>query len=136
MSFDSELKALLRKHEGWRNKPYIDTVGKMTIGCGRNLSDRGLDDSEIMFLLEKDIVITMADLLSIFPNFMDFSDRRRMALISLAFIGKERLLTFKKMIQAIKGGDWHKAADEVIDSKYAAQVGHRAVEIASMLTEG
>lgn len=136
MSFDSDLKELLRKHEGWKKFPYTDTVGKLSIGCGRNLTDRGLDDNEIMFLLEKDIIIAMTDLQSIFPDFFEFSDRRRVALISLAFIGKEKLLGFKKMIQAVKDGRWDNAGDEVIESKYAKQVGERALEIAEMLREG
>ena len=37
------------------------------------------------------------------------------------------------MIAAIKAGDWDRAAIEALDSRWAAQVGDRATEIAAML---
>ena len=33
------LKNDIKRHEGFRSKPYKDTVGKTTIGYGRNLDD-------------------------------------------------------------------------------------------------
>ena len=45
----------LRLHEGVEHKPYVDTVGKTTIGVGRNLDDVGLTDDEIDYLLDNDI---------------------------------------------------------------------------------
>ena len=45
------LHALLEGHEGRRAFPYRDSVGKLTIGVGRNLSDRGLSEGEIDQLL-------------------------------------------------------------------------------------
>ena len=41
----------LRLHEGVEHMPYKDTVGKLTIGVGRNLDDRGLSDDEIDYIL-------------------------------------------------------------------------------------
>ena len=38
------VKPLTKINEGLRSKPYVDTVGKVTIGVGRNLTDRGLSE--------------------------------------------------------------------------------------------
>ena len=58
------IKALLIKHEGIKFKPYKDTVGKWTIGVGRNLDDKGISITEAMFLLQNDIDECERDLAS------------------------------------------------------------------------
>jgi lysozyme len=137
VSFYSDLKALLERHEGRNPKPYVDTVGKVTIGVGRNLTDRGLSPKEIDLLLDNDIEEARANLHYVFGDQFDtFSDRRRMSLFSLMFIGLPRFQTFVKMIQAIKDESWKLAAFELLDSKYAVQVPKRARELAEMLEEG
>src|ERR1035437_39706 len=50
-----KLKKSLIEHEGLKNKPYIDTIGKLTIGVGRNLTDKGVSQSEIDLMLSNDI---------------------------------------------------------------------------------
>ena len=45
----------IKKHEGLELKPYTDTVGKTTIGIGRNLDDVGITEREAEFLLMNDI---------------------------------------------------------------------------------
>lgn len=50
------LKDMLIRHEGLKLKPYRDTVGKLTIGAGRNLNDLGISEREAMFLLDNDIM--------------------------------------------------------------------------------
>jgi lysozyme len=137
LSFYSDLKAILERHEGRKAKPYVDTVGKVTIGVGRNLTDRGLSEKEIDVLLENDIELCRSSLQYVFPNFDTFSDKRRLALFSLMFnLGVNRFQGFEKMIHAIKDEDWHLAAFELIDSKYHSQVPNRAEEISNMLIEG
>ena len=59
---DPKLEALLRRHEGVRLKPYRDTVGKLTIGVGRNLDDVGITPDEATVLLRTDIDRTAAGL--------------------------------------------------------------------------
>ena len=46
---------MLKRHEGLRLKPYQDTIGKLTIGYGRNLDDRGISKEEAEYLLRNDI---------------------------------------------------------------------------------
>ena len=60
--------------------------------------------------------------------------RRQLALMSMAFnLGAPRLGGFRRMRAAIQSGDWHQAAREALDSRWASQVGTRAGEIADML---
>ena len=134
---EHKLKNLLIKHEGIKLNPYYCTAGKFTIGIGRNLTDKGISNDEALYLLENDIVEFAKDLNNIFPNFYTFSDNRQMALIDMIFnLGRSRFCGFKKMIEAIKNNDFEEAGRHSFDSKWAAQVGNRAVEIADMLKSG
>jgi len=42
----------IKSHEGYRTQPYKDTVGKWTVGYGRNLEDNPLDTSEVLELFK------------------------------------------------------------------------------------
>ena len=134
----SALRDLLERHEGRRAFPYPDTVGKLTIGVGRNLSDRGLSEDEIDLLLANDIAIAGEACADIFgPGFAGMAPPRRQALISMAFnLGGPRLAAFRRMRAAIAAGDWDEAAAEALDSRWAAQTGSRADEIAALLRKG
>lgn len=118
-----ELKKYLIEHEGLRLKPYVDTVGKTTIGVGRNLTDNGITEDEAMLLLEHDIAGARGSLRH-FGWFNDLDYVRQDVLAELVFnIGYPRFLTFKKMIAALEDGDYTLAAYELLDSKWALQVG-------------
>ena len=54
------LKDMLIRHEGLKLKPYLCTAGKLTIGVGRNIQDRGITYQEAMMLLENDIRLIKA----------------------------------------------------------------------------
>ena len=129
------LRALLEGHEGRRAFPYRDSVGKLTIGVGRNLSDRGLSEGEIDLLLANDIAIAAEACGEIFgPGLATMAEPRRHALISMAFnMGAPRLAGFRRMRAAIAADDWAAAADEALDSRWAAQTGRRAHDIARLL---
>lgn len=119
----NELKKYLIEHEGLRLKPYLDTVGKTTIGVGRNLTDNGITEDEAMLLLEHDIAGARGSLRH-FKWFNDLDYVRQDVLAELVFnIGYPRFLTFKKMIGALEEGDYTLAAYELLDSKWALQVG-------------
>ena len=50
-----KLAEQLKKHEGIKLKPYTDTVGKLTLGIGRNLEDKGITEQEALFMLNNDV---------------------------------------------------------------------------------
>ena len=129
-------------HEGMECFPYVDTVGKTTIGVGRNLTDRGLSQAECRYLLANDIEISISELERSFNWFSKLDDTRQAALVDLHFnLGLNRLKTFKKTLRLIEecmlGDDlWDKVAAELLDSRWATQVGQRAHTLARMLELG
>ena len=131
----ADFTRLITRHEGWRSHPYLDDVGKITIGVGRNLSDRGLAEDEILLLLENDMTLAQQICEAQYgAAFGRACRRRQLALMSMAFnLGAPRLGGFRRMRAAIQSGDWHQAAREALDSRWASQVGTRAGEIADML---
>lgn len=132
----AKLKQLLIKHEDKRNFPYYDTVGKITIGIGYNLTDRGVSDEWINEQYEQDVSYFYQSLTNDFPWFRDLSEPRQMVLIDMAFMGYKKLLGFKKMLAALARHDYLKAADEMLDSKWATQVKGRADELAGIMESG
>jgi len=130
------LRRLLIRHEGLRLKPYLDPMGKLTIGVGRNLTDVGISYGEAMLMLDNDMDRALRVLLSIFTETEVASMPRavRLALLDMAFNLGYRLRSFVRMIEAVREGQWNRAAAEALDSRWARQVGHRAEEIARMLS--
>jgi len=132
-----DLLEMLKRHEGFKQFPYLCTAGKLTIGYGRNLDDVGLSEYEAEFLLLEDIKHAVNRLTTIFPNFYQFTVNRQSALVDMMVnMGSRRFLLFRKMIVAIKKDDWEDAANEAKDSKWHTQVGIRAVEIEELLKNG
>lgn len=130
------LRRQLLKHEGLRLKPYVDTVGKLTIGIGRNLEDRGITEAEARYLLDNDINACINDLLTL-TWFPDLDPIRQRVFVDLCFnLGVKRLREFTKMLDAAAAQDWPRAAAELLTSKYATQVGQRAQTLAAMLRTG
>lgn len=129
-----DLRAMLIKHEGRRSKLYFDSAGIGTIGVGRNLEDVGLSDEEIDYLLNNDIKRVLNECWTHLPWFGDLSQERQYVVIDMVFnLGMAGFLKFKHTIAAIKREDWHEAAREMINSEWAAQVGKRAAELATIM---
>lgn len=118
-----ELEDQIIRHEGVRLHPYVCPAGFLTIGVGRNLEAQGITPDEADFLLQNDIQDSLSDLRTIFENFDQFTPARQKALIDLRFnLGPDRFRTFKRMIAAVKAGDWNLAAAELKDSLWWTQV--------------
>lgn len=130
------LERLLIRHEGLRLKPYKDTLGKTTIGIGRNLDDVGISEEEALDLCDNDIAVATREALDSLHNWFALCGYVRQAVIvSMIFnMGIQRFLGFKKMIAACESGDWDMAAHEMVNSEWANQVGERATELANMLS--
>jgi lysozyme len=127
----------LKRHEGFRDRPYLDSENILTIGYGRNLEANPLTESEAEHLLLNDMIRHERELWKAFPVAVGLDHVRRDALINMAFnLGIPRLSTFRKMWAAIEISDWDEAAKQAMDSKWAKQVGRRAEEIAFMLRTG
>ena len=131
------LKELLIKHEGLRLRAYKCTAGKTTIGVGRNLEDKGITEEEAMFMLDNDIKAIISACRETFSWFAFLDNVRQAVVVSMVFnLGLGGFLGFKNTIAHIRNKDWDKAADNMLQSKWAEQVGHRALELAEMMRDG
>jgi len=131
------LRQLLIVHEGLCLKPYLDTVGKVTIGIGRNLTDNGISAGECETLFENDVASAQAQLMAMFPDFALMSEARQNALTDMMFnLGASQFGRFVNMIEAIRRGDWAAAAGAMRHSLWAQQLPGRVAELAEMVEEG
>ena len=130
-------RELIARHEGLRLKPYVDSVGKTTIGYGYNLTDRGIPQRTADAWLDADIASTVAELTRTFPWFSTLDDMRKVVITDMAFnLGVPRLSQFVQTLAAVACGDYLAAADGMLASKWARQVGARAHELAEMMRTG
>ena len=134
MKLDAEkLYADLKLDEGLRLKPYRDSVGKLTIGIGRNLDDNGISEQEATNMFYNDISRTSAELDDRIPWWRDMPEPVQRGICNMAFnLGWPRLSQFRMMLAALEVGDWTAAAAEALDSTWAKQVGDRAKRIAEL----
>jgi len=126
----------IKYHEGFRQKPYIDTVGKITIGFGRNLQDNGISKEEADFMFKNDLN-RCVNLLSGHQWYVIQPQNVKDALLNMCFnLGIGGLLKFKKMIKALEEKNYTQAAIEALNSKWASQVGQRAKDVALRIRQG
>ena len=122
--------------EGKRLKPYVCTSHKTTIGVGRNLDDVGISDSEAELLLENDILRCCEDLDRVMPWWRTLSEPRQRVCVDVVFnLGISGWLQFKNCINALQEEDWDEAAAQLLDSKYARQVGQRSARLAQAIID-
>ncbi len=127
----------LIRHEGLRLKPYRDTVGKLTIGVGRNLDDVGISRREALILLHHDIIKVRQQVRRAFPWFSRLNTARQHVILNMVFnLGLPRFRRFRQAIAAIKTKRWADAAREMLDSRWARQVKGRARELARIMKRG
>lgn len=123
-------------HEGLRLKPYLDTVGKWTIGVGRNLTDVGISDAEASLLLEHDLHRCLEDC-ETFLWFHSLDPIRQRVIVDMRFnLGAAGLRKFTNTLAAVARGDYDAAATGMMKSLWARQVKRRAVRLAEMMRTG
>lgn len=125
------------RDEGLRLRPYQDTAGKWSIGVGRNLSDVGISRAEALFLLQNDIQAATQSLETFLPWTAALDDGRLSALVAMTFnMGIWGLCEFKLFLAAVQAGDWSEARDQILQSKWAEEVGARAQRLAIQIETG
>ena len=127
---------MLTLHEGKRRHVYTCSEGYETIGIGRNISESGLGltDGEIDFMLRNDLTRVQGELAANVPCFLNLSDVRQNVLMDMCFnLGINRFKQFKNMLTALEMGEYEEAANEMLDSRWAKQVGERATRLAKMM---
>lgn len=146
------LIAQLKRHEGTKRDStgnhiaYRCTAGALTIGYGHNLdanpvpginADSKLNDDQANRLLVTDIHTIQKSLEANIPWASKLDPARYAVLVNMAFnLGVGGLLGFKNTLAYIRTGDYANAAKNMLKSKWASQVGRRAVELAKQMETG
>jgi len=127
----------LKNFEGLELKPYRCTSNKLTIGLGRNLEDNGITEDEAYYLASNDLENLMHELDRNIPWWDNLNESRRRALLNLAYnVGTPTLMKFKKTLEHLKKGLYTEASEEVLQSRWADQVGRRAIFISEVFKTG
>lgn len=125
----------LRRDEGSRRTVYKDSLGYDTFGVGHK-GTTPLSDAAIDLILHDDVAAVAANIEAAFPWAKSLSEPRYGALINLVFnMGLGGVMGFQKMLHAMRESRWEDAARELLDSRYATQVGERAHRLATQLRE-
>ena len=148
----NRIKAQLIRHEGLRLKPYRCTAGKLTIGIGRNLDDRGISQKEAYAMLARDIADCEQWLIDEIPEVYNKLDKvRQSVLLNMCisipqslfaplrepcYLGINGLLGFNNTLSFIAAGDWERAANGMLASRWAKQVGMRVIELSELMRKG
>lgn len=154
LSFD-EIYNFIKEHEGYRPQVYIDTVGKPTVGIGLNLKredapalvtsaganynavlsgQQKLTDEQIKAIFKSTLAIAYADAKKFMPNFDYLPKNLKLVILDLSFnMGYTRLSKFIKFKEALLVKDYNAAARELMNSKWATQVGNRVNSVVSLL---
>jgi lysozyme len=129
------LKSDLDRDEDTVLLPYEDSVGKITIGTGRNLSDCGISREEALFLLENDIKKVLSDLDRAFPWWREKPEPVQRFLANLCFnLGIVGLRKWRETLRFIEAGQYKAAAKQFrSNTRYFSQVHSRAERLARLL---
>jgi lysozyme len=130
----------LKKHEGLNLQAYRCPAGVLTIGYGHTV---GVKDGDTITLqqadeyLQDDIIDAERGARELLDNFLTLSPVRQDAVVNLVFnLGKAGLSKFKNFLREMRAGQFHAAAQSLIDSKWYDQVGLRSKDIVQMIQEG
>ena len=143
----NKLREELTFDEGCINEIYLDHLGYPTFGIGHLVlsedpehgQDVGTPVSEerIKECFEKDIQNVFDDLDRNMPWWRDLPSDLILVMANMSFnLGINRLMKFKNFLSAMQDKDWDKAAVEMIDSRWAIQVGPRAVRLKDRVLKG
>jgi len=128
---DLMVTELIKKHEGFEGMPYNDSLGFPTIGYGTKLP---ITEEEAEMLLEYRLKKMIRELIIKEPFFEKLPEDAQKVIADMTYqLGVGGILKFKKMWAALKNRDYKKAADEMLDSKWAKQTPNRAKELAEIM---
>ena len=133
-----ELIQRIKRHEGLRLSPYRDSQGNLTIGYGHNLDAKPISIRAAQVILEDDLRDGWMGLQFVPHEYWQhLNTRRKEVLVEMIFnMGVKGLMSFKRMLNALARADYEEAAREMLDSRWARQVGSRAEELAEIMRKG
>jgi len=142
--FVDRLREELKTDEGCKYEIYLDHLGLPTFGIGHLVTERDpeyqkevgtvVDEIRVNEVFEQDIQVTMNDCKKVYDDWDSMDETVKLICCNMMFnLGYPRYCKFKKMIQAIKDGDWLEAGNQMQDSRWYNQVTNRADRLISRM---
>ena len=129
-----DLLESIKHHEGFVKHVYDDSLGIPTIGYGFAIKDLVLEEDLCDEILLRKLRILGRSVMSKFPFFDNLPSDCKTVLMEMCYqLGVTGVSKFKKALKAMEDGDWEKAADEMLDSKWAKQTPNRAKEMSDII---
>ena len=134
----SRLLESVKKHEGYRNKVYLDSLGKRTVGVGHLcVEDHWEDNREyseemLMKVLKDDLKNAIQGAEELCSDCPVLDDQAKEIIVEMVFqLGKTGVSKFRNMWKALKEKppSYSVAATEMLDSRWAKQTSNRAKEM-------
>ena len=133
----NKLREQLKIDEGVKYEVYDDHLGYKTFGIGHLVKttdeEYGLpcgapvSEERVNSVFDKDVETYISETEKVFGNLQEMTGELQQVLVNMCFnMGAPRLSQFKKFIKAIHDEDWKTASVEMLDSRWAKQVGDRA----------
>jgi GH24 family phage-related lysozyme (muramidase) len=135
-----EVKERIKKHEGFVNKIYLDSLGKATIGYGHLITsndsfEEGVEYSKELLdeVFNRDFLIAKRDADELLQD-ISIVEQAHGIIIEMVFqLGKTGVSKFKKMFTALSVGDYNEAANQMLDSQWRKQTPKRCEELAEQM---
>ncbi len=132
-----QLRDTLKIDEGVKYEIYNDHLGYPTFGIGHLVVESDeehgkpvgtpITEDRVNTVFDKDVAVMVDEAKKIFPDLDTLPEEAQQVIVNMTFnMGRPRLSQFKKFIAGVNAGDWNKAAVEMMDSRWAKQVGARA----------
>lgn len=132
-----KLREELKTDEGCRYEIYLDHLGLPTHGIGHLILDSDpeygqevgtpVSEDRVNECFAKDVETVLSECKKLYSNFELLPEEVQLIIANMMFnMGRPRLSKFVGMRAAVDSGDWHRAAVEMVDSKWYQQVTNRA----------
>ena len=132
-----KLREQLKIDEGVKYEVYNDHLGYPTFGIGHLITEADeeygkpvgtlVNEQRVNAVFDSDVAIYISEAKKVFPNLTELPSEVQEVIVNMTFnMGAPRLAKFKKFIAGVNNSDWNTAAVEMMDSRWAKQVGNRA----------
>ena len=133
----TELKTKIKKHEGYRDHIYLDSLSIRTFGYGHMVLDTDDLTEGVNYPIEvaedyfdKDFSISLSEAEKLIGD-IELNHVQKCCIIQMVYqLGGPRTSKFKKMWKALEEGDALTASAEILDSRWHAQTPGRCEEVA------
>ena len=131
----------IKQHEGFRDSIYLDTQGYPTVGYGHKLpasyanqvGQSPFSNNELDQFLQQDIETARGAASRNFNNWNTLPMGVQDALVNQAYqLGGAGQAGFTSMIDAVQSGDWNRAAQEALNSRWNQQTPTRSNYLADV----